>query len=114
MPTTRERRLEDQISKVKEELVSLGRLRPGSLSKQYNVCGKPDCRCKDTPPRKHGPYYQLSYSRRGKSTTRFVRRGHITVIKDELRNYKRLQKLLDKWIELEMQLSEIRMAAVAG
>ena len=105
--------MESQISKVKEELVSLGRLRPGSLSKQYNVCGKADCRCKETPPKKHGPYYQLSFSRRGKSTTRFVRRGHVTTIREELRNYKRLQKLLDKWIDLEMKLSEIRMAAAA-
>jgi hypothetical protein len=111
MSTTRESRLEIQISKVKEELVSLGRLRPGSLSKQYNVCGKADCRCKETPPKKHGPYYQLSFSRRGKSTTRFVRRGHVAAIKEEIRNYKSLQKLLDKWIDLEMQLSELRMAA---
>ena len=105
--------MEARIRRVKEEMVSLGRLRPGSLSRQYNVCGKADCRCKDTPPKKHGPYYQLSFSRRGKSTTRFVRRGYVTAIKGELQNYKRLQKLLDKWIELEMRLSQMRMEAAA-
>lgn len=105
--------MEAQVRRVKEEMASLGRLRPGSLSKQYNVCGKAGCRCKETPPKKHGPYYQLSYTRRGKSTTRFVRRGYVTAIKEELRNYKRLQKLVDKWIELEMRLSEIRMEAAA-
>jgi len=101
------------IGKIKEELVSLGRLRPGSLAKQYNVCTKAQCRCKGTPPKRHGPYYQLSFTQGGKSTTRFVRREHLTRIKEELRNYKRLQKLLDKWIGLEMQLSEIRMAPTA-
>jgi hypothetical protein len=113
MSVSRESQLESQIQKIKEELVSLGRLRPGSLSKQYNVCGKAACRCKETPPKKHGPYYQLSFTRRGKSTTRFVRRGYVTAIKEELRNYKRLLNLIDKWIELEMRLSEIRMAAAA-
>ena len=113
MSATQETRLEGQINKVKAQLVSLGHLRPGSLSKQYNVCGKADCRCKETPPKRHGPYYQLSFTRRGKSTTRFVRREHATNIKEELRNYKRLQKLLDKWITLEMRLSEIRMATTA-
>lgn len=113
MSARRESQLEEQIRRLKKEMVSLGRLRPGSLSKQYNVCGKADCRCKETPPRKHGPYYQLSFTRRGKSTTRFVRRGHVTAIKEELRNYKRLQKMIDKWIELEMRLSQMRMEAAA-
>ena len=113
MSAGRESKLEDQIRKLKEEMVSLGRLRPGSLSKQYNVCGKVDCRCKETPPRKHGPYYQLSFTRRGKSTTRFVRRGHVTAIKEELRNHKRLRKMVDKWIELAIRLSEMRMGATA-
>ncbi len=103
--------MEAHVRRVKEEIVSLGRLRPGSLSKQYNVCGKTDCRCKETPPKKHGPYYQLSFTRRGKSTTRFVRRGYVTAIKEELRNYKRLKKLIDKWIELEMRLSQLRLDA---
>ncbi len=105
--------MEGQIRKVKDEIVSLGRFRPGSLSKQYNVCGKADCRCKERPPKKHGPYYQLSFTRRGKSTTRFVRRGYVTTVKEELQNYKRLQKLIDKWIQLEMRLSAIRMEAAA-
>lgn len=103
--------MEGQIRKIKEAIVSLGRLRPGSLSKQYNVCGKAGCRCKEMPPKKHGPYYQLSFTRRGKSTTRFVRRGYVTAIKEELRNYKRLQKLIDKWVELEMKLSQLRLDA---
>jgi len=113
MSTSREGQLDGQIRKVKEEIVRLGRLRPGSLSKQYNVCGKADCRCKETPPRKHGPYYQLSFTRRGKSTTRFVRRGYVTAIQEELRNYRRQQELIAKWVELEMRLSEMRMKAAA-
>ena len=47
----------------------------GSLSRQYNVCSSPGCRCKASPPRKHGPYYQLSYTRNGKSTTEPSREG---------------------------------------
>ena len=50
------------------DLAALGDLRPGSLSIQYNVCGSPGCRCKADPPVKHGPYYQVSYTR--KSSTK--------------------------------------------
>ena len=49
------RALEFQIEKVKRELGGLGDLHPGSLSEQYNVCGNPNCRCKETPPEKAWP-----------------------------------------------------------
>ena len=39
--------LEEHIQRIKTELASLGDMRPGSLSKQFNVCGKAGCRCKD-------------------------------------------------------------------
>ena len=66
------RSLENQIERLKQEIAGLGDLRPGSLSEQYNVCGKAGCRCKASPPQKHGPYYQISYTRKGKSGSRFV------------------------------------------
>jgi hypothetical protein len=59
MNTKRESEIERQIEKLKRELAGLGQLRPGSLSKQYTLCGHPGCRCVATPPQKHGPYYQL-------------------------------------------------------
>ncbi len=66
--------LDKRIAAIKAALAALGPLRPGSLSQQYNVCGNPRCRCKAAPPQKHGPYYQLSYTFRGKSHSDFVRR----------------------------------------
>jgi hypothetical protein len=71
MDTRREATLERQIEAVKRDLVALEDLRPGSLSTQFNVCGTPGCRCKATPPEKHGPYYQVSYTRKGKSGSKF-------------------------------------------
>ena len=55
MTISREKLLLRQIEKVKGQLAALGDLRPGSLSTQYNVCGTPGCRCKASPPEKHGP-----------------------------------------------------------
>ena len=74
MTISREKLLLRQIEKVKTQLGALGDLRPGSLSTQYNVCGTPGCRCKATPPAKHGPYYQVSFTRKGKSSSKFVRK----------------------------------------
>ena len=67
------RDIEERIAAIKRELAALGPLHPGSISRQYNVCGSPTCRCKADPPQRHGPYYQLSYTHRRKSTSTFVR-----------------------------------------
>lgn len=103
------RDLEQKIEKIKRELAAIGDLRPGSLSKQYNVCGTPGCKCKATPPQKHGPYYQLSFSRKGKSSTRFVKKDDVSTVKKQLQNYKRLKKLVDRWIDLAADLSTLRL-----
>lgn len=82
-------------------------MRPGSLSEQYNVCGNPTCRCKDTNnPRKHGPYYQLSFTHKGKSTTEFVKREAVTEVRRQLKNYQRFKKLVDKWVELSVDIAK--------
>ena len=106
---TKIRDIERQIDKIKRELVTLGDLRPGSLSEQYNVCGTPGCKCKGTPPQKHGPYYQLSFSRKGKSSTRFVKKNDVSTVRKQLQNYKRLKKLVDQWIDLATDLSTLRL-----
>jgi hypothetical protein len=96
-----------RIAQIKTELAQLGPLRPGHLSQQYNVCGTPGCRCKAEPPEKHGPYYQISYTWQGKSTSQFVRRENLTAVQQQLRNYERLRALVDEWIGLGLATAKL-------
>jgi len=100
---------EDQIAEIQAQLQQHGAMRPGSLSRQYNVCGKPGCRCKDPrEPRRHGPYYQLNYVYRGKKTSRFIRRELLGQVRTELANYRKFRRLIDRWIGLALQAAEAR------
>ena len=101
--------LERQVERIKQELLELGDLRPGSLSEQFNVCGTPGCKCKKSPPQKHGPYYQVSYTRKGKSGTKFVKRQQVAAVKRQLRNYARMRELVDRWVQAATELSELRL-----
>lgn len=109
MNTRREATLQRQIEKVRRDLAALGDLRPGSLSTQYNVCGSPGCKCKADPPVKHGPYYQVSYTRKGKSSTKFVKKEDLATVRKQLKNYERMKLLMEKWIDLAMELSILRL-----
>ena len=110
MTISREKLLPRQIAKVKAQLTALGDLRPGSLSTQWNVCGTPGCRCKATPPEKHGPYYQVSFTRKGKSSSKFVRNEDLAAVRRELKNYEVMKMLMDRWIDLATELSNLRLA----
>lgn len=105
-----------RIQKIQAELAALGPIHPGSLSQQYNVCGNPACRCKDPKrPQKHGPYYQLSYTWRGKSTTRFVRPPRVEAMRAKVAAYKRFRELTTEWVDAAMTLEQLeRKAAQQG
>lgn len=110
MAADRESTLVRQIEKTKQALVALGDMRPGSLSTQYNVCGKAGCRCKADPPEKHGPYYQVSFTRKGKSSSKFVKKDDLPEVRKQIKNYERMKELTDTWIELATELSNLRIA----
>ena len=90
-------------------------MRPGALTKQYNVCGKPGCRCKDSKnPKKHGPYYQISYTHMGKSTSEFVKKHLVAEARQHLKNYARFRKLTDEWVTLSLKIAKARKKRAPG
>ena len=102
--------LEAQIEKVKAELLKIGEMRPGSLSLQYSACQKPGCKCVDpVHPQKHGPFYKLSYSHQGKSTTQFVRPQFVPEVRLQLAAYKKFKALTEKWLALALELAKLKM-----
>jgi hypothetical protein len=103
-------KIEEKIKTLKARLLALGAMRPGSLSRQYNVCGKPGCRCKDPKePRRHGPYYQLNYVYLGKKTSQFIRPDDLKEVRAELACYKRFRRLTEQWIGLALQVAQLRL-----
>lgn len=107
-------RWQGRIEEIKKRLVALGEMRPGSLSEQYNVCGNPSCRCKDPKnPKKHGPYYQLSYTHKGKSTTEFVKKDDVVGVRRQIKNYRQFKKLIEEWVDLSVKVGKLRKKASA-
>jgi hypothetical protein len=85
---------QNKIEAIKNELQTIGKMRPGSLTKQFHKRGD-----------KKWPYWQLSYMHKGKSKTNYVQAKLVPIIKEEVKEYKRFKKLMEKWIELSIILS---------
>lgn len=98
MKTKKLQQIENQINKIKMELHKLGEMRPGSLSRQYKI-----------PKKQIGHYYQLSYTHKMKSRTEYIRSEFVNEIKQQVATYKRFKKLMEKWIDLAIEHSRLKM-----
>jgi hypothetical protein len=100
--------IDKKILGIKHQLLKLGPLHPGSLSRQYQVCGKPGCKCVDPQnPQPHGPYCKLTYVYHGKFTCRFVRAGSLKEVAALVAVFKTFRQLTDDWIALAIQRAQL-------
>ena len=107
--------IDEQILHLKHQLLALGPLHPGSLSRQYQVCGRRGCKCVDPrKPRPHGPYTKLTYVYHGKFSCRFVRAGTLKEVTTLLATFKSFRKLTDQWVALAIQRAQLGPLARAS
>ena len=84
-----------RLQELKRKLLDLGPVLPGSISEQWNVCGTPGCRCKErNNPKKHGPYYQLSFSIGGRSSSMFIKKEDLAEARKRVRRHQEFKKLM--------------------
>jgi hypothetical protein len=98
-----------RIARIKRQLQALGPMRPGSVSRQYRICGKPNCRCvHPTHPQLHGPYHQVNYCYTGKKTAYWVQKENLKEVRAELANYKKFRRLTNEWVGLTVQIADLK------
>jgi hypothetical protein len=95
---TKIRKVEQEIALIKKEMCEIGDMRPGSLTKQMRKAKE-----------KYGAYWQLSYTYRGKGRTGYVREECVEQVRAETVNYKRYKKLTDRFINLSIEKSRLKM-----
>ena len=98
MSQKRIQQMERRIDRIKRALLEIGRMRPGSLTRQY------------TDPQHHtGAYWQISYTRRMKSRTEYVRKEYVKDVRRQTVTHKRFKRLVDQWIDLSIEHSRLTM-----
>jgi hypothetical protein len=100
--STQLERVEEQIEDLKRAMLALGPIRPGSLTKQYR-----------DPKARRLPFYQLSYTYRMRSRSEYVRKENLSALRKETANFKRFKKLIDRWIDLALKASRMRVREAA-
>ncbi len=95
-------RVEAKIEGIKQDLLALGPMRPGSITKQYRL-----------PREKKRPFYQISYTHRMRSRSEYVRSENLLALRKETGNFKRFKTLVGLWINLALKTSQLRVQQAA-
>src|SRR6202050_4087714 len=98
MSQKRIQQIEQRIDRKKRPLRESGPSRPGPLTRQY----------KDSQNHT-GAYWQISYTRRMKSRTEYVRQEHVKELRRRIATHKRFKRLVDQWTDLSIEHSRLTM-----
>ena len=89
-------KLKEEFKRVKDEIYSISYLKKGSLSKCYQTCGTPGCRCHKDKKYRHGPYWWWSTKKNGKTKSILVPEGMLSEVRSYIDNYKLLKSKTKK------------------
>ncbi len=93
--------LEADRSKLLEEFLGLGDLRPGSITAVLRRCGKPTCHCAKPNDPGHDPQFRLTRRVAGKTVTEsFPNPAALLKAQKEVAEFRRFQKLSAELVTL--------------
>jgi hypothetical protein len=101
--------LEADRSKLLEEFLRLGDLRPGSITATVRRCGKPSCHCAKPNDPGHDPQFRLTRRVAGKTVTEtFPNPAAWRKAQQEVAEFHQLQKLNEDLVRINEKICELR------
>lgn len=101
--------LEAERSKLLEEFLRLGDLRPGSITAVVRRCGKPSCHCAKPNDPGHDPQFRLTRRVAGKTVTEsFPNPAALRKAQREVAEFHRLRKLSDDLVGINDKICALR------
>ena len=88
---------EQKIGTLVARLATLGAMRPGTLTVQYR-----------NPGEGKTPFHQISYTRKGRSRSEYVRPESLPAVRREITAYKKFRRLVEEIIDLSLEASRLR------
>ncbi len=101
--------LEAQRSKLLEQFLSLGDLRPGSITAVVRRCGKPSCHCAKPHDPGHDPQFRLTRRVAGRTVTEtFPNPTALRKAQQEVAEFHRLQQLSEELVGINQKICALR------
>jgi hypothetical protein len=92
------KKIEARIQRIKDQLLALGPMRPGTLTRQYHK-----------PQQRQGAFWQISYTHQMKSRSEYARPDEVAAVRREIAAFRRFKKLTADWVNLALARSQKRV-----
>jgi hypothetical protein len=99
---------QDRAARIAAEIAAVGLALPGTLLHRATRCGHAGCRCHADPPDLHGPYWQWTRKRAGKTVTRLVPDDQVDDYQQWIDNHRRLRELVAELEDLTLAVADQR------
>lgn len=101
--------LEIDRSRLLQEFLRLGDLRPGSITAVVRRCGKPTCHCAKPNDPGHDPQFRLTRKVAGKTVTEtFPNPSALRKAQSEINEFHRLRQLEDELVVINEKICRLR------
>jgi hypothetical protein len=85
-----------------EELSTLSQLLHGSWIERFSTCARKECKCHQG--QRHGPRHYLVINEGGKQYQKYIPNSHVATAQAGLKQYKRLQEIVDRITRLNLMI----------
>jgi hypothetical protein len=104
--------LQAERTKLLQQFLTLGDLRPGSITAVVRRCGKPTCHCAKPNDPGHDPQFRLTHRVDGKTVTEsFATPGALRQAQQEVDEFHRFQDLSQQLIVINEKIRGLRPMA---
>ena len=95
------------------QLANVGLIYSGSIARRYTRCATPGCKCHADPPQLHGPYYQWTAKKNGKTVTRRLNPAEAALYKEWIDNDRELRRILQQMRQVAAKAAGLRLEQAA-
>ena len=101
--------LESSRTTLLRQIAQLRDLRPGSVGGVFRRCGKPTCHCARPKDPGHGPHFQFTYKKDGKTFTETLSSpAAVDKAKQEVAEFRRFEQLSGSFVEVNQKICQSR------
>lgn len=95
------------IAQLAGQLAEVGFMSQGSVVQRLTTCDSPGCHCKADPPVRHGPYWQWSRARGGRTITRRITAEQASLYQEWIDNRRRALAIIAQIEDLSERAGQV-------
>jgi hypothetical protein len=102
----------EKLNKEKQEAIKelppLDKVMRGTFIESYLECMRKKCKCHKAKKYRHGPYYRVSYGKKGRMRHVYVPVNMKEEVKQWTENYKKLREAIERISDINSQLIRLK------